>query len=65
MWPHGHAAYQSRFRHDGLLGIVEWDQSDDFFELMNNAEFKKEAKPLMNAAFPRLDMLHTKIMLKP
>lgn len=46
-----------------MAGIVEWDKSDDFYELLRNKDFKKNAAPLMKAAIRRIDMLHTKIIL--
>lgn len=46
-----------------MAGIVEWDKSDDFFALMNHKDFKRDAKPLLDAATTRLDLIHTQIMI--
>jgi len=46
-----------------MAGIVEWDQSDDFFKLIKNKDFKENAAPLMDAALSRIDLIHTKIII--
>jgi len=58
--PNGSQTYRPQ-----MVGIVEWDQSDDFYILTKNKDFKKKAKPLFEAAVARIDMLHTKIMINP
>jgi len=47
-----------------MSGIVEWDQSEDFFLLMENKEFKKNAAPLMSAAVARIDLLHATLIVQ-
>ena len=47
-----------------MAGIVEWDKSEDFFILLENNDFKKDAKPLFDASIARIDLLHTQIMIK-
>ncbi len=46
-----------------MAGIVEWDQSNDFYELINNEDFQDNAAPLMDAALSRIDLIHTKIII--
>lgn len=47
-----------------MAGIVEWDQSDDYFTLIKNQAFKEKAAPLMANAIARIDMLHAKMIFK-
>ncbi len=47
-----------------MAGIVEWDKSEDFHVLSSDKRFQKDAAPLMAKALTRIDMLHTKIMIK-
>lgn len=47
-----------------MAGIVEWNNSEDADEMVNNSEFKSKAQPLFDEAIQRIEMIHGKVILQ-
>ncbi|OUR95768.1 hypothetical protein A9Q84_14800 [Halobacteriovorax marinus] len=45
-----------------MAGIVEWPDTQTYYDLIKDEEFATKAQPLLDRAVYRLDMLHTKFV---
>ena len=45
-----------------MAGIIEWNSTQDYFDLMADKEFQEKAEPLLKSAVDKMSMVHAKFV---